>query len=667
MYFRVWIEGLEEYEPYRQSVEQAAHGRSFPFNAWFGGQDRVYLPLMNVEKDEETKKLIADLNDAFMPSHYKVLDIIGGYATTYYGPTRLISPYDKNKVNIGRLLNTIEKQDAQELESQRGSMSELRYQERLRRNKDYFEDLRKRFENALIRKQGRYTVVISKNIHDIGAMSTGRGWTSCMNLKGGGHSTDVFREVAKGGFVAYLIHSNDMEIKNPVARIHIRRFDNKSGKSIAIPEGSTYPEDVPGFKETVQQWIDSKQGRINPGPYTKQGGKWSDTFSKTHFVTPESPKHIMQWVLKWIDMPPGDQNKYKKYFFHAMDAFLKSSAKFPDYFIELVKSSILGVAEEYLPRFALKYPKKINRQEFEKAFSRAKNSYWSRGIQPLSQLAAAFPQYMTDELLASIEDHRIKEKIVKDNPKLTSALRTDITNDIMDNFSVDNPEFNLRDDEGSTIYTILGKVQSKCNTLHSFKPIPEPLIRKVVEFGRNIGKLNLINSIQKNTSNQIIKDGSLAHEEDIKYQMLQQIIHAFAMTDSDTPTVQRFYRDLLPHWSDLGGISQFGWALTRLKENGKQFLPFLESKREEIQKLYNDYLDNPKEFNSRFFALSSFANREFQNCLESYDYVIDSLSNGTGRSDKHTFDHGNQLEMRMARESRKAAIDALNHLVFKQR
>ena len=45
-----------------------------------------------------------------------------------------------------------------------------------------------------------------------------------------------------------------------------------------MPEESVYGNEVEGFSEAVQAWLDSKQGRIRAGHYQRRGGWYSDTY-----------------------------------------------------------------------------------------------------------------------------------------------------------------------------------------------------------------------------------------------------------------------------------------------------------------------------------------------------------------------------------------------------
>lgn len=142
-----------------------------------------------------------------------------------------------------------------------------------------------------------FKVVISQNPRDIALMSTGRRWTSCVELGIGVHYESIFCELESGGFVAYLVKANDLEIKNPMARIWIRRFTNNSGESIAIPESESYGEEQPGFVETVKAWISSKQGDLEYGTYKRMGADWSDTFEDIYNYLPDDPEFLRDMFL----------------------------------------------------------------------------------------------------------------------------------------------------------------------------------------------------------------------------------------------------------------------------------------------------------------------------------------------------------------------------------
>ena len=105
-----------------------------------------------------------------------------------------------------------------------------------------------------------YIVVISRHPYDIAGMSTGRGWTSCMNLHDGGFKEYVPLEIDAGSVVAYVTKKSDPDLKNPTGRIMIKPFvnvldpDNKDFIYFGI-ERKIYGTPVPGFKQAVLEWV----------------------------------------------------------------------------------------------------------------------------------------------------------------------------------------------------------------------------------------------------------------------------------------------------------------------------------------------------------------------------------------------------------------------------
>lgn len=106
------------------------------------------------------------------------------------------------------------------------------------------------------------SVVISRHPHHIAGMSTNQGWTSCMNMKDGCNKHYLKGDIAEGTHVAYLVHDNDTEVKNPIARIALKPFkptydDEVSyAKPILRPESRMYGDADSSFSKTVNDWAE---------------------------------------------------------------------------------------------------------------------------------------------------------------------------------------------------------------------------------------------------------------------------------------------------------------------------------------------------------------------------------------------------------------------------
>lgn len=264
-----------------------------PFAKWFTQGDREYIPFGQIQgADKEIEEFVKD-------EGCQITDYRAG-----------LGQCGKRVFRIGKLLEQARKRDLAELQQkqQRGELYDI--ERDIKQTNEYYDGLSNTFINSqfrVSRKSDEMMVVISQNPHDIAYMSTGRDWTSCMEIGKGSHHQDVYCEVKEGGLIAYLIRANDKNIEHPLARVLIKRFTNKEGNSIAIPEQTVYGNPVEGFDRVVKQWVDSKQGSIAPGYYKRQGGEWSDTFPRNMLVapslnTPEDKQDILKWLRKEVPL-----------------------------------------------------------------------------------------------------------------------------------------------------------------------------------------------------------------------------------------------------------------------------------------------------------------------------------------------------------------------------
>ena len=642
MEFRLWLEGIEEYEPFRDKIERSAYGRKFPFDHMFTDADqngRIYISFQDAESSKEETEIVKELSSEFEEAGYELVDIKQGYAR---------QKGKSNNFKIGKLLEKLQYQRNKEIEAEfaSGQISKILRDRNISYSNKRYEELKTSFENLPSRIGGQFEIVISKNPHDLGSMSTGRGWESCMNLAKGGHRKDVYCEVAYGGFVAYLIKSQDKNIEKPLARIHIRRFDNKKGLSIAMPEETVYGNEVPGFLEKIQNWLVSKQGRIAAGPYSRQGGKYSDTFGNKskegYFIPPEAEdkKKIVSWISKWMRLDKDKKAKYKDYFIQSIVSLFRSEGKYPSNFIKELKDFIFG--DNYIPikgqfsqhvkqfrsKFALRFPELINKDDFNDAVAESLNVK-----QILLDLLDKFPQFVDEEILNNIKNisasyarEEVQEKLTKEFPNLAPQMQAIVEDEINNSLRIDNPRLVVN--SKTSVYEVRHFISNEMDKLRSFKPIPERLISKLINFVSNLDKLKLTNSVESDTTLRLrSEDDAKRAREDA----LQRSIFVLSMTETDTPSVQRFYNSLLSRWEEAGGVGVLGWAIARLGENGRQFLPFIIKKKEEIENT------NIKD---------SYDEKSKQHTIESFNYVIETLQTGK-RSGKYDMNYGAGFDTRL--------------------
>ena len=201
------------------------------YNVWFKGKFRIYIPID--KKEEQDMKPLPEI-ESFLKQK--------GYNIDSYKEGIISKPNDKNIYKIGRILN---KENQPEL------------------LKKYNEH-----KSHIVKNEDDLLVVISRHPYDIAGMSTGRHWTSCKRLtrdenrETGLHAQYIPSEIKEGLLIAYIIKNTDKNISDPIGRVLIVPYidlNNKDNKLLAVAD-KVYGSDVSGFKETVQKWVDSKQG-----------------------------------------------------------------------------------------------------------------------------------------------------------------------------------------------------------------------------------------------------------------------------------------------------------------------------------------------------------------------------------------------------------------------
>ena len=269
------VKDYSEYFYYK--VESLAAKNPRPFKSWFNGKDRIYLPftpdLVLGADDSSLMKFIGDIEINDERCDVNKAEYQLGYCTC-----------GERRFRIGKVLGRWYKNEMKRIDEEMKGYENEEAKSDLKDKYDYYKNILDNSKFRSMKDTSNLKIVISQDPHDIARMSTGRRWTSCMNLERGNRSSDVFCEVEEGGLIAYLVDSNDLDIERPHARILIRRFVNKEGDSIAFPEESVYGNNVPGFEETVENWLKFRQGKITPGTYRRKGMDYSETFSRERVI-----------------------------------------------------------------------------------------------------------------------------------------------------------------------------------------------------------------------------------------------------------------------------------------------------------------------------------------------------------------------------------------------
>lgn len=197
-------------------------GKQFS-NHVFGNQDRVAIPINHFDSP--------NIPDAQVRNHlekhgYTIKDYRAGIATLHREGQK---PRD---FSIGNILNRL------------GASPSLV----------------RRFTNdqtRSVKSLNGLKIIISRHPHDVAGMSTDRGWTSCMTLDTEFPDTLALKkDVQRGTHTAYLVHHDDDEIKNPIARIAMKPFHSidDQNEKILRPEAKTYGAQSDSFYNSVRDW-----------------------------------------------------------------------------------------------------------------------------------------------------------------------------------------------------------------------------------------------------------------------------------------------------------------------------------------------------------------------------------------------------------------------------
>lgn len=142
-------------------------------------------------------------------------------------------------------------------------------------------------------------IAITKDPYHVAGMSTDRGWTSCMHMETGCNANYLKADIEHGTHVAYLVHKDDKDIKNPIARIALKPFKNSDGHVVLRPEESMYGSGNSKFHDTVHEWASQHFPMENGSPYKKSSALYNDSDDIIH--PPAMRSEMMKTAKTLID------------------------------------------------------------------------------------------------------------------------------------------------------------------------------------------------------------------------------------------------------------------------------------------------------------------------------------------------------------------------------
>jgi hypothetical protein len=251
------------YRPYRMAWNPKMYDDLFKQYATDKKHYRIYLPLEGAS-DITTSTTQKEVEQILSSQGYVVTDYIAGYALKNNRTTK-----------IGKILSTVAP------------------------------ELQQSFANDPIRTgsskaKGKLLVCISRHPYDIVGMSTGRGWTSCMNMVDGDNTAYIIQDVVHGTLIAYIIDEHDKNIQNPIGRMLIKPFIAKNNPKdmILVPEQRVYGANVPGFKETVNKWLSKVNHGKSDNLYCIKPGLYADSTQQVLHMPGKSGVEVLEIISK---------------------------------------------------------------------------------------------------------------------------------------------------------------------------------------------------------------------------------------------------------------------------------------------------------------------------------------------------------------------------------
>lgn len=235
----------------------------------FSNSDRITIPVGNINitnnddycRNDDYRKV----NTFLHSKEYEILDYAKG----------LCKPWYKNSpIKIGKILERLKAPEDVVIAFTNGPSRQA---------------ARKRAENLRI--------TISRNPMDVASMSTNRGWTSCMNLNGGCHSSKVMMDIKHGTHIAYIHDKDDVDILKPMARVllkaHRKKYSRINGlNKVLVPEPRIYGMSVENFVDNVTKWCEESFNPETDTIYTKSGQLYDDGSGEEFVKFDENSKYL---------------------------------------------------------------------------------------------------------------------------------------------------------------------------------------------------------------------------------------------------------------------------------------------------------------------------------------------------------------------------------------
>ena len=273
---------------YVEKIKKAVKDKELPFDNIFGNKLRIIIPLTGTETYNQIKQEITKIPNysGFDPVKKEIIKKIKLDAK-YGGGEK------EQRINLGKAISSLKISDEDKKKY-------LNWFANYNTNLSELEDM------------SNFSIVISRSPIDVLRMSDAGSISSC-HSEGGTYFHCAMEEARNGGPIAFLVNTDDLSdvseysLQNeeifrdderdiegikPLARIRIRRYVDIGKNDIAVPEVRIYGAKLPGFYNSVKDFLLKNQPRLKeyniPEQFAKRkitrtGGSYSDSSDSALF------------------------------------------------------------------------------------------------------------------------------------------------------------------------------------------------------------------------------------------------------------------------------------------------------------------------------------------------------------------------------------------------
>ena len=180
-------------------------------------------------------------------------------------------------------------------------------------------------------RQGANTpmkLIVSRNKLDVGGMSSGKNWRSCMTLEDGCNRHYVPKDIEHGTLSAYVVRASgkgDDIDDNAIGRRNLKPFVS-DGHTIVRPETSNYGIFPKSAAEALHEWSKEKYPAKQGELYGKHSALYNDDGKSIHIEgklksndVSKLHDHIHDTVDRVMDEYEGRETKFGEDEYNAMD------------------------------------------------------------------------------------------------------------------------------------------------------------------------------------------------------------------------------------------------------------------------------------------------------------------------------------------------------------